>query len=112
MEAFEMVDVIHFLFEEDLNAVSGEQAEAQSKARELIYGDLYKQNYQFKVNSSSNKYNTPGNMPASDGFYGQEVDDIPVFDPVSLERKPYIPPTDFDENSPFPFGGALDEPMT
>lgn len=111
MEAFEMVDVIHFLFEEDLNATSGEQAEAQSKARELIYNDLYGENYKYGVSSSTNKYNTQGSMPPRDGFYGQEVDEIPVFDPVSYERKSYIPPTEFDENSPNPFGGILDEPM-
>lgn len=109
--AHEMVDVLHFLFEEDLDATSGEQAEAQTKARELIYNDLYGEKYKYGVKSSQNKYNTPGYTPDNDGFYGQEVDDIQVFDPMSQPTKPYVPPTDFEENSSRPFGGLLDEPL-
>ena len=43
MEAGDMVDVIHFLFEEDSHYVSEESAKSRTGVRVSLYKDLYGQ---------------------------------------------------------------------
>lgn len=84
-----MLDVIHYFFEEDSRFATGEQAEAVSMMRSTLYGVLYGQTYKYKVNID--RSGSGGVM--SDG------------------SKPYIPPTDFNADSPLPFGSVLDSPL-
>lgn len=95
MELSDMLDVIHFFFEEDSRFVSAEEAEALSSLRTSIYRNLYGTTYQYS--SSKNKGNSDY---ANDGY----------FDDFS-ETKPYIPPTDFNPNASNPFGSLLDAPI-
>jgi hypothetical protein len=105
MDASDMVDILHYFFEEDNKFDSGEQAEAVSGMRTELY-KLYERTYAYGVKSSNSASNRAyvGNG-ATDGFDG-----LP-FDPENAPVKPFVPSTDFNPESSNPFGGVLDVPM-
>jgi len=107
MEASDMLDVIHYLFEEDMRYSSGEQAEAVEKSREIIYKQLYNVDYLFSGNSSRSSRN------ANNGGSFNDFDDIQPFDPKKKVTKPYIPPTQFDPDTGLPMSGngLLEAPL-
>lgn len=85
-----MLDVIHYLFEEDARFTNAEEAEALSAMRTQIYANMYGQTYKYAVSSKSST------RTSANG---------------SNDLKPYIPPTDVDLDSPMPFGSDLDSPL-
>jgi hypothetical protein len=89
MELRDMLDVVHYFFEEDSRYGSAEEAEAVSAVRSALYGMYYRYGIKSKIKSSS-----------GDNFYS---------DPDEI--KPYIPPTQFDPESANPFGAVLDAPI-
>ena len=94
-----MLDVLHYLFEEDLVVGSAEELEAKDKVRSTIYREFYKSSYRYSSSKSS---------PTHD--YGFDDIDSPVNIPASqAQTKPYFPPTNFDPDSANPFGAALKE---
>lgn len=112
-----MTDVLHYLFEEDLYVQSAETAEAKSQTRVTVYDSLYGKKYKYALNASKTMRNSAGmstyadgsSIP-SDGFYGET--DVDVFDPtIPQTSKPYVPPTEFNPESPLPFGKDLDAPL-
>lgn len=111
MPASDMVDVIHYLFEEDINYTSGEQADARSKSRSSMYSELYGGSYSYGVTRKKEGYNYDnGSSVPTDGYY--EDDDIKPYDPDREPLKPYIPPTDFDERTGLPLDNKiLDAPL-
>jgi hypothetical protein len=102
MEVSEMLDVIHYLFEDDMRYSSGDEAKAQGKLREELY-KLYGKEYRYGTGSSTTTYGGRAYVP-SDG-----VDDLDVT-PVNV-KKPYGPPTKFNPESASPFGSVLDAPI-
>jgi len=106
MEASDMIDVIHYLFEEDMNMSSGEQAEAKEEVRKSLYSTLYGTTYNYTSDASRSK-NTF--IEEDDGE--QFVNELKPFDPLAPPTKPYVSPTRFDPNSTKPFGSALDAPI-
>jgi hypothetical protein len=94
MELSNMLDVLHFFFEEDSRFVSAEEAEAVSALRSSLYKDLYGVKYRYGASKTKNNQ-----MSAND--YPDFLD----------ETKPYIPPTEFDPDRADPFGGLLDAPI-
>lgn len=103
IDAVDAVDVLHYLFEVDIYETQAEAVEAKSDARAMIYRDLYGSSYRYGVSSKKNTYNAT----ASDGSF----DDLVPFDPAQSATKSYVPPTDFDAESPLPFGTTLDAPV-
>jgi hypothetical protein len=91
LEVSQMLDLIHYFFEEDSRFSTAEEAEAVSQMRSVIYGMLYGTTYKYKVGKSSNSN-------VGEGFN-------------TGETKPYIPPTEFDADSYLPFGNTLDAPL-
>lgn len=98
-----MLDVIHYLFEEDMSYDSREQYENRNSVREYVYPNLYNTPFVYsnkkKDFSSTEDYNSEpfddqGNYIAPD---------------ISNVTKPFIPATDFDPNSEDPFAGVLRE---
>ena len=87
MEASEMLDVIHYFFEEDYRFVSQEHAVISSRARKKLYKVLYDKKYAYGVEED-----------------GESAED-------STGVKPYIEPTEFDPDSSSPFGQTLDQPL-
>jgi len=90
MEMSQMLDVIHYFFEQDARFSTAEEAEAVSEFRATIYGLLYGTTYKYR---RKNVQGGTVGTASSDGV------------------KPYIPPTDFDPDMGLPFGSTLDAPM-
>jgi|TARA_B110000977_G_C11070869_1_gene489486 hypothetical protein len=105
MEASEMIDVIHYFFEEDAHYQSGEEVESVSKMRTHLYS-LYGQEYKYAVKGSSS---------AASGArqYVNEHEDLGFDDPLTSTRvsKGFVPATDVKGESPAPFGALLDPPI-
>jgi hypothetical protein len=106
MDSSDMLDVLHYFFEEDISYASNEQAEARDKSRTEIYESMYLRSYKY---SSSNR----GDYSASsmrDFDEPEQVDEIQPFNPAQ-KPKGYTAPTKLDENSSKPFGTVLDAPL-
>lgn len=109
MDAADMVDVIHYYFEEDMDVASNEQAEARSKTRVSIYKDMYGREYKYPYKSA--KSQAPKGPEDYETEDGPDMADIKPFDPKQEPTKAYFAPTDFDPDSSNPFGNGLDAPM-
>lgn len=110
MELSEMLDVIHYIFEEDLTFSTGEQADAQTEVRKSLYRELYNKNYNY--NRGSRKSKNANGFDDIEGLMEEETPVVPV-DPVkeSQKVKAYTPPTNLNAESPLPFGNVLDAPI-
>jgi hypothetical protein len=104
MDVSDMLDVIHYFYEDDLNYTSVEQAQMAEARRITVFKQLYNEDYKYASAATSSK--------TSGAFAGQYDFDDPVpFDPTNAPTKPYFPPTDMDADSMDPFGGILDAPI-
>jgi len=108
LEASDMVDVIHYLFEEDMDYTSGEQAESRSKMRTSTYKNMYGITYKYGYESSESK-----NKRIFDEAMAEPdlIQDIKPFDPVKNPTKAFMPASDFNPESAQPFGLDLDAPL-
>jgi hypothetical protein len=105
-----MLDVVHYLFEQDMRYSSAEEAESVSKTRESLYVSMYDYEYKFKYRGQSNKSSGNGYKTASNG----DFDDITPYDPnIKQKPKPFIPATQFDADSGLPLSGngLLEPPL-
>jgi hypothetical protein len=103
-----MIDVLHFLFEEDSVVSSAEKAEAKESVRVRIYEDMYGVEYEFKAARAA-----ASGLDNIDPPFGDE-DEAPIpVDPFAKSGyvKPYTPATDFDPDALKPFGSVLDAPL-
>tara|TARA_B110000503_G_scaffold126803_1_gene195821 strand:- start:10177 stop:10452 length:276 start_codon:yes stop_codon:yes gene_type:complete len=91
MDASEMLDVLHYYFDEDFRYGSLEGAQLHSNVRDQIFGVMYGTTY---------KYGMGKNRTV--GSNGEE----------ELAVKPYVQPTEFDPDSEDPFGSVLDAPIS
>lgn len=106
MEAADMLDVLHYMFEEDVaRLTTAEQSDAVSAMRTTLYG-LYNKPYRYGTKSSGSS--SSGRQYVS-GDYDFKTD-VP-FDPASQAPKPFVPATDFNPESSMPFGSVLDAPL-
>lgn len=104
MEASEMLDVIHVLFEEDYTTVvNAEQVEVKNRLRKVIYKEFYDKSYNY---TAKNEYELDGSIDSP-----VDYSDVKPFDPKAATRKPYIPPTQFNPEAPQPFGKNIDAPL-
>lgn len=94
MELRDMLDVVHYFFEQDSRYSSAEEAESVSSMRTTLYRQLYKTTYRYPVKATANNSSSASN----------EYNDLD-------EVKPYIPPTEFNPDSYNPFGQVLDAPI-
>lgn len=110
MPANDMVDVLHYLFEDDLSASTAEQAEARSKARVSIYRDLYGFEYKYSVDTTGASHPDYNSAEYGSPEESQEKAIVP-FSPVRQPVKPFISATPVNAASSKPFGKVLDEPI-
>lgn len=89
-----MLDVVHYLFEEDSRYRSQEEAESVSAVRTQVYEVLYGLPYRYKMGRA---------QASTSGISSDALSDTAV--------KPYIPPTEFDPDSSNPFGSTLEAPV-
>jgi hypothetical protein len=108
MELSDMLDVLHYFFEDDINFSTAEQADAREKTRSSIYEDLYGSSYKYGSNKSVADM-AYGDTPSTQDFDAPR-DEVQPFNPA-VKPKPYKAPTKFDPDSAVPFGSALDAPL-
>jgi hypothetical protein len=89
MEASDMLDVIHYFFEEDTNFVSQEHAIITDRRRTRLYKYMYDSEYRYAASEPSEDSSSTG----------------------SNSVKPYIEPTEFNPEGSNPFGSLLDAPI-
>jgi hypothetical protein len=116
MEASDMLDVLHYFFEEDLFYSSAEQAEGRDRSRIAIYEDFYKSSYAYSTQSASSAsgFSTSKNFDNLDLISEEEEEKIVPFDPLQKQKalKPFIKPTAVNAAASQPFGDTLDGPLT
>jgi hypothetical protein len=104
----DMLDVVHYLLEEDSVPASGDQAEARSQFRTRVYADFYDREYKFPINKQQSTSDSIGGT----GTSVIPSDGRPMGTNQGMVHKPYIPPTDesISDNPSRPFQG-LDAPL-
>jgi hypothetical protein len=112
LAAPDMLDVIHFLFEEDMHSSStSEQAEAKDKSRSMLYSNLYGKVYKY-----ASKGGSANQLPPDIAAEMQDYDMPTPVDPFERSQgspvvKPFVPATSVDSGSRLPFGTALEAPL-
>jgi hypothetical protein len=110
-----MLDVIHFIFEEDVTSSSTKEAlDVKENVRTTLYQEMYGRNYDYGKSAS-----TSGFDPSEIGdelSHDDDIGDVPV--PVEMEDKAFaIPPKRFipattpNTASRLPFGAGIDAPL-
>lgn len=115
-----MLDVLHYMFEEDLQAESSEHAEAKSQLRTTLYDTMYDRRYKYALQSTGSSTGS-FDFDTDDGFVNNPESGVIPFDPTkhlevtakpeTTKPKRYVPPTDFNSDMTLPFGKILDSPM-
>lgn len=104
-----MLDVIHYIFEEDSVYISKEHLETREVFRKRMFQEMYGRPYNYFRGSSSSDGSSYLND--SEQTSQNDFDDMSPVDPLKPPTKGYVPPTDFNPNSPKPFGSVLDAPL-
>jgi hypothetical protein len=106
MPASDMLDVIHYFFEDDLNYSTAEQAEARDKTRDSIYQELYHSSYKYSRKTSNGAYE-----PSQTDEVDTPEEKMPEpFNPAQ-RPKAYVAPTNVNADLQKPFGNVLDAPF-
>ena len=103
MELSDMLDVIHYFYEDDLDYASVEQAQMTDARRITIFRQLYGTEYRYASSDTKNR------VAGSNANF--DFDDLTPFDPTNNVTKPFVPATEIDETSINPFGDILDAPL-
>jgi hypothetical protein len=98
MHASDMLDVIHYIFEEDMRFSTAEESKATDAIRVSLYRDFYETEYKYAA--SANR--STAQSGEFDGF-----DSVTPYSPTAT--KPYIPPTQFDPDMGLP--GLIEPPI-
>jgi hypothetical protein len=112
MEASDMLDVLHFFFEESVNYSTAEQAKASDQMRAKLYNDLYKRKYKYAAKPGM------GGYTASADFDLEEEnpvakEEVQPFNPRHKEpTKSFVPATQVSTDEVNPFKGILDAPIS
>lgn len=113
MPATDMLDVIHYFFEDDANYSTAEQAKARTGMRTQIYENLYNTTYKYGADEDTS--NMAGGVAPTRDF--DALDEEEILDPINPFAKknksatPYTPPTQLREDAVNPFGDVLDAPL-
>lgn len=110
MEASEMLDVLHYFFEEDHFYVNEEQAQYRPKFRQQIYSTMYGIDYTYNTQGTSNDSAMDSLESPEDLEEPEEA--VNPFNPrAKKETKVFLEPTLPLENAQKPFGDILDMPL-
>lgn len=111
LDSSDLMDVIHYIFEEDLAATSAEEIEAKDSYRSTMYEGLYGVRYKYvkSAKRSATNYDLLDD-PVNDSFEDSETEkEAPAY---KKPPKPYVPPTNFNPDLVNPFAGSrLDAPL-
>ncbi len=112
------MNVLHYLFEEDMRYSSENEISAKSAVREETYRRFYGREYPYKYvkPKEKNSYEDYEDEYDPDDPYGLKSNkSFQPFDPVDagdpdFTHKGFTPATDFDGMADNPFDGILDAP--
>lgn len=98
-----MLDVLHYYMEQDYLSSSKEEAVQKTRVRKVMYREFYGRDYKYGVSDEPQ-----GRQYIDYDAEEDSLSDVTAFNPTA---KPYTPPTEFNPESPDPFGGILDTPL-
>lgn len=106
LPAEDMLDVLHYFFEQDCLGEK-EAQEAKLSMRRMIYRDLYDRPYRWQDDSvGDDQWGTT--VVANDGKPGNVTS---ITNAPGHTHKPFIRPTPMNADAAKPFGSVLDAPM-
>lgn len=111
LDSPDLLDVIHYIFEEDAtHSSTSEQSDARDNMRVSLYRGLYGVTYQYANKATSTAANF---SMLDDPLDALQPESYGNFDPSkSGPPKPYIPATNFSEDSVNPYAvNKLDAPL-
>lgn len=99
-----MLDVVHYLFEQDATVTSEAEFETKNSVRDVIYETVYARKFAYSTNKSKDF------SDANQDYSSDPFDKDGNYTPNKTNYvKPYVPPTNFNPDSENPFGGILRE---
>jgi len=105
-----MMDVLHYMYEEDLQFSTEGELRVRSSVRESVYS-FYGREYPYKfVSQTPRSSSDRAYIDHEDSVIDPPADTMKPFDPRAEPVKAYVPATDFDPTSDNPFAGVLDGP--
>jgi len=110
MEASSMLDVLHYLMEEEMIRQHHSGVDVPGAVRDYLYKELYGTEYPYYTPVGNKRYTASGDIDALD----DPLDGIEPFNPKNSESapaRPYTPPTPIDPDAQQPFGALLDSPL-
>lgn len=111
MEASDMLDVLHYLMEEEMIRQHVDQVDIPGAVRDYLYWELYGVRYPYYTPVGGRRYaSASGELDELD----DPLDGVAPFDPKAESAKPvkaYTPPTAVDPDALNPFGSALESPL-
>jgi hypothetical protein len=95
-----MLDVFHYLFEDDTTVSSSEEHDSKNSVRTAVYKTVYNRDFAYAIKAQETK-----------NFDEEPFDEFDNYVPpsTSTSTKPYMPPTNFNPDSEDPFAGVLKE---
>ena len=109
MPADDMLDVLHYFFEDDQSGSSTpEQAQAKDAMRSSMYESLYGSTYQY---ASQPTALSPSVDSETTDSSTESDDDINPMQQANNLVKAYQAPTQISSDSASPFGSVLDSPL-
>jgi hypothetical protein len=106
MPATDMLDVLHYFLEDDMNYGTAEQADARDAVRTQIYESMYDTTYKYGKKNTSNSFDAS----TIKDFDGPEEKMPEPFNPAQKPKR-YVAPTAVDADAALPFGNVLDAPL-
>ena len=111
LDASDMLDVLHYLMEEEMIRQHHNGADIPGAVRDYLYWELYGVRYPYYTPRGGRRYSS-----AADGteLLDDPLEDVTPFNPQDGKAQPvkaYVPPTEVDPDAPNPFGSALDAPL-
>jgi hypothetical protein len=104
MEVSDMLDVVHYLFEQDATVTSEAEFDTKNSVRDVIYETVYERKFAYSTKGSKD-FSSDTQAGNSEPF-----DEFGNYIPSKTNNvKPYVPPTNFNPDSDNPFGSVLRE---
>ncbi len=105
-----MLDLIHYMFEDDVVTASVEQSKIRQLARKNFYREVYGVDYIYALSQDDS---AGGGVTLDDDMeLDDDLGDVQPFNPrEQAKTKSYFAPTALKEDSVKPFGAVLDAPL-
>jgi hypothetical protein len=112
MNASDMLDVLHYYFEEDMKYATPQQAEIHNNLREIVYEKFYGVKYAYSNSETTGGVNDSSGLLDDELNASTPVEELKPFNPRSASNtKEYIPASNFNPEAQKPFGSVLDAPL-